>query len=346
MAKKACHDCPSLLALSPMGREGRSRAARGLVLAMSGKKIVDVVAAVILQPDGRFLLARRPDGKPYAGYWEFPGGKVEAGESLFQALARELHEELGIEVEHAYPWLVRHFDYEHASVKLHFFRVVAWGGEPHGKESQLLAWQTPGSVDVAPLLPANGPILSALELPSVCAVSNIAEMGEEPFMARFAGALENGLRLVQLREKFFPPPELERVALQVVTLAHAHGARVVINADARLAGAVGADGVHLPSAALMRLDTRPGIGLVGASCHSSDELARASELELDYVLLGAVLPTLSHPGAPALGWDAFAALIRDYPLPVYALGGMCPAHLETAWTAGAHGIAMLRGAWS
>ncbi|MDP2786180.1 MAG: Nudix family hydrolase [Sulfurimicrobium sp.] len=310
------------------------------------RKVVDVVAAVIVQPDGRFLLARRPDGKPYAGYWEFPGGKVEAGESLFQALARELHEELGIEVKHAYPWLVRHFDYEHASVKLHFFRVVAWDGEPHGKESQLLAWQTPGSVDVAPLLPANGPILSALELPATLAISNIAEMGEEPFMSHLAGALENGLRLIQLREKSLSLPELERVARRVVSLAHGYGARVVINAEVRLAQAVGADGVHLTAAALMRLEARPQDRLVGASCHSVEELERAAELELDYVLLGAVLPTLSHPGAHALGWEAFAGLIKDYPLPVYALGGMSPAHLETAWAAGAHGIAMLRGAWA
>lgn len=310
------------------------------------KKIVDVVAAVIMQPDGRFLLARRPDGKPYAGYWEFPGGKVEAGESLLHALARELHEELGIEVKHAYPWLVRHFDYEHASVKLHFFRVVAWVGEPHGKESQVLAWQTPGSVDVAPLLPANGPILSALELPSVCAISNITEMGEEPFMVSMAKALEQGLRLIQLREKSPALPELERVALRVVTLAHAHGARVVVNADVRLAQAIGADGVHLTSAALMSLDARPQTRLVSASCHSADELAKAAELGLDYVQLSPVLPTLSHPGAPVLGWDAFAALAGECPLPVYALGGVSRAHLETAWAAGAHGIAMLRGAWS
>lgn len=310
------------------------------------RKIVDVVAAVIMQPDGRFLLARRPDGKPYAGYWEFPGGKVEAGESLFQALARELHEELGIEVKHAYPWLVRHFDYEHASVKLHFFRVVAWAGEAHGKESQLLAWQMPCSVDVAPLLPANGPILNALELPTTIAISNIAEMGEEPFMLHLANALENGLGLIQLREKSLSLPELERVARRVVALARPYGAKVMINGDTRLAEVVGADGMHLPAAALMRLEVRPRIGLVGASCHSVAELARASELELDYVLLGAALPTLSHPGARALGWEAFAALIRDYPLPVYALGGMSPAHLETAWAAGAHGIAMLRGAWS
>jgi 8-oxo-dGTP diphosphatase len=310
------------------------------------RKMVDVAAAVIMRPDGRFLLARRPDGKPYAGYWEFPGGKVEAGESPFQALTRELHEELGIGVKHAWPWLTRHFDYPHASVKLHFFRVLAWDGEPHGKEGQALAWQMPGNVAVAPLLPANGPVLRALELPATLAISNIAEMGEEPFMSRFAYALENGLRLIQLREKSLPRPELERVARRVVALAHSCGAKVAINGDAALAEAIGADGVHLPVAALMRLEARTGSGLLGASCHSAADLARASELGLDYVLLGAVLPTLSHPGAPALGWDAFAALVKEYPLPVYALGGMNPAHLEAAWSAGAHGIAMLRGAWS
>lgn len=313
---------------------------------MSGTKVVDVVAAVILQADGRFLLARRPEGKAYAGYWEFPGGKVETGESLFHALERELHEELGIETEYAWPWLVRHFDYEHARVKLHFFRVVAWKGEPHGKEGQLLAWQAPSEVDVAPLLPANGPILKALELPAVCAISNIAELGETLFMEKMAKALGNGLRLIQLREKSLPTHELERVARKVVVLGHAHGARVVVNADVQLAQAVGADGVHLTAAALMSLDARPLVGLVSASCHSAAELTKAAELGLDYVQLSPVLPTLSHPGAPTLGWSGFSELIRDYPLPVYALGGVTMEHLEAAWASGAHGVAMLRGAWN
>lgn len=313
---------------------------------MSHKKIVDVVAAVILQPDGRFLLARRPEGKPYAGYWEFPGGKVEAGEALQHALARELHEELGIGVERAWPWLVRHFDYEHASVKLHFFRVVDWHGEPHGREGQLLAWQAPGQVDVAPLLPANGPILSALGLPSRYAITQFAAMGEMRFMEQLEAALENGPRLIQLREKALPPAGQARAAQQVIERAHAHGARVVINSGMDPACAAGADGVHLTSADLLRLEHRPQRGLCGASCHNAAELARAAELALDYVLLGAVLPTLSHPGEAALGWEGFTDLIKDYPLPVYALGGMQPGQLEIAWQAGAHGIAMLRAAWA
>src|SRR3990170_3749694 len=96
---------------------------------------LEVAAAVILRADGKFLLAQRPAKKVYAGYWEFPGGKIENGESAEQAMKRELHEELGIDVERAYPWITRDYDYAHAAVRLRFFRVVAWRGEPHGREA-------------------------------------------------------------------------------------------------------------------------------------------------------------------------------------------------------------------
>ena len=96
---------------------------------MAGPSLVEVAAAVLIRPDDSFLLACRPDGKPYAGYWEFPGGKIEAGESPLQALTRELDEELGITVRQATPWLTRTFSYPHATVRLRFYRVTAWHGE-------------------------------------------------------------------------------------------------------------------------------------------------------------------------------------------------------------------------
>jgi 8-oxo-dGTP diphosphatase len=154
------------------------------------------------------------------------------------------------------------------------------------------------------------------------------------------------LRLLQVREKTLPPAQLENVSRRAVALAHAHGARVVVNAGLDLARTTGADGVHLTAAALMALDARPPVDLVGASCHSGVELAHAARLGLDFVQLSPVLPTLSHPGAATLGWDGFAGLIRDYPLPVYALGGMGAAQLDMARGMGAHGIAVLRTAWS
>ena len=128
---------------------------------------ISVVAGVVLNHDGDYLLSSRPAGKPYAGYWEFAGGKVEEGESELAALKREFEEELGIHIHHATPWLSKVHRYEHAIVSLRFFRVRAqdWSGELQAKEGQNWSWQRAGDFDVAPMLPANGPILSALAVP-------------------------------------------------------------------------------------------------------------------------------------------------------------------------------------
>jgi len=307
---------------------------------------IEVAAAVILRDDGRFLLGQRPAGKVYAGYWEFPGGKIEAGEAPLPALTRELHEELGIEVETAYPWLTRDYDYAHAAVRLRFFRVMKWSGDLRGRESQRFVWQSPDAISVDPLLPANAPILRALQLPPVYAITRAAELGRAEFLRRLEQALARGLKLVQVREKQLDEKELRELAARVIELAHAHGARVLVNGNLRLARELGADGVHLTSAQLKETRQRPELVLVGASCHDATELEQAHAVAADFVVLGPVLPTPTHPGAAGLGWARFAALLKDCPLPVYALGGLGPADLETAWRHGAHGISMMRGAWS
>lgn len=306
---------------------------------------VEVVAAVIERPDGAFLLAQRPAGKVYAGYWEFPGGKVEPGEPLSTALARELHEELGIDVEIARRWIVQTYAYPHATVRLNFFRVSAWRGEPHGKEAQRLAWQQLRALDVAPLLPANAPVLRALQLPFEYAITHAGEIGAEEQLRRLDARLAQGLRLIQVREKGMSAPELERFAAAVIALARPRGAQVLINADIELALRLGADGVHLAAAQLVLLQRKPALRWCAASCHDAGELARAAALGVDFVVLGPVQSTLSHPGAMPLGWEGFADLARGATVPVYALGGMGPGDLETAWRCGAHGIAMLRGSW-
>lgn len=308
-------------------------------------KIIEVSAAVLQKTDGIFLLAQRPPGKIWAGYWEFPGGKLEAGESAHDALVRELREELGIEVQTAYPWLTRIFTYPHATVRLRFFRVTEWSGEMHPHEGQQFKWQMPGEVNVSPVLPANVSILRALELPTLYAISNVAELGVEGFIARLEIALTNGLRLLQLREKHLADAELRELAQRVVVLAHAQGAKVLLNGDVALAQQVGADGVQLSSRQLSELKVRPDLDWCAASCHSLDELQRAEALGCDFALLSPVLPTLSHPGAPHLGWDAFSAIAVDSSIPVYALGGLTRGDMITAWQRGAHGISLLRQAW-
>ena len=304
--------------------------------------IVEVAAAVITRPDGSFLLARRPEGKPYAGYWEFPGGKVNPDESLLHALRRELLEELGIQVEHAYPWITRTFTYPHATVRLCFYRVVEWHGEPHPRENQELSWQSPGNAGVEPMLPANAPVLRALELPPVYAITNAAEWGEKISLTRIEHALQGGLRLMQVREKRMTRETLLVFAKEVVALAHRHGARVLINSNVSLCREIGADGVHFPSSALMNLAELPDVEWCGASCHNAEELSRAEQLGMNFAVLAPVLPTLSHPESKALGWQKFAALVRGYSLPVYALGGLRHEDLPTAQEHGGHGIAMMR----
>ena len=119
---------------------------------------MDVAVGVLIDAQGRFLLTSRPAGKVYAGHWEFPGGKVEPGESIEQALRRELHEELGITIVHAEPWQVELMDYPHARVRLHFCKVHAWEGEFEMREQQAMAWQDL-PVQVAPVLPGTVPVL-------------------------------------------------------------------------------------------------------------------------------------------------------------------------------------------
>jgi 8-oxo-dGTP diphosphatase len=308
-------------------------------------KIVDVAAAVLQRPDGCFLLAQRPRGKVYEGYWEFPGGKIEQGETPSQALCRELDEELGIQARCVYPWLSRVYRYPHATVKLHFLRVVQWSGDPISREGQAFAWQRPGELGVSPVLPANTAVLKALELPDRYAITNASELGEAESLAHLQLALSKGLTLVQVREKSFNKSRLRRFALEVVQQCRDKGAKVLINGDAELAVDVDADGVHLTSRQLIEASSRPQLAWCAASCHDQRELDQAAKLELDFVVLGPIRETPSHPQAQPLGWGRFRQIVVNAPIPVYALGGLASADLPDAWTHGAHGVAMVRGAW-
>jgi len=312
-------------------------------------KIVEVAAAVMLRADGQeFLLALRPEGKVYAGYWEFPGGKVEPGESVREALIRELQEELGITVTACSPWLTRQFTYPHATVRLHFWRVTAWDGEigiTAPLEHAAVNWEKCGkSASVTPILPANGPILKALSLPTTMAITMAETEGTEVQVERLEAALSNGLRLIQIRDKNWPSAQRLWFAEVVTRLVHNHpNALVLVNDDAHIARCVGADGLHLSSASLIECTQRPDFEWIGASCHNALELAKAVELGCDYALLGPVLPTLTHPEASAMGWAEFTRLITDCPIPVFALGGMQGDMMLEAQQNGAHGIAMMRG---
>lgn len=290
--------------------------------------------------DGAFLLAQRPSGKVYAGYWEFPGGKVEPGEAPPRALARELHEELGIDVRRAYPWITRTFVYPHAAVRLNFFRVTQWSGDPHPREHQALSWQRLDAPTASPMLPANAPVMASLALPVEYAITNAARYGIAEMLARLERRLAGGLRLVQVREPQWQEQERTLFTAQVLDLAHRYGCTVLVKSPFP-----GADGIHCTAAQLMSLKERPAGMLVAASCHSRIELERAMALELDFAVLGPVKSTSPGKVQSLLAWEGFARLAQASSIPVYAIGGVTRDDHEVAWRAGAHGVAMIRGSW-
>ncbi len=311
-------------------------------------RLVEVSAAILLREteSGReYLLAQRPPGKVYAGYWEFPGGKLEAGESFHDALIRELHEELGIEIEQAAPWLCREFTYPHARVRLKFFRATSWRGDIHPHEHTGIEWTRFGDTPiVTPVLPANGPILRALVLPETYAITNAVDNGIDAELERIARGLQNGIRLLQIRDKALPSDARRRFAQGVMALASSFpDACVLVNDDDPLARSIGANGLHLSSGKLHELGNRPDFDRVAASCHTPVDLERAAGLGIDFVVLSPVLATASHPEAAGMGWETFGQLVEHLTIPAYALGGMQPEILATAQAHGAHGIALMRG---
>ena len=323
-------------------------------------KITDVAVAVLQLPDGQFLLASRPSGKPYAGYWEFPGGKIEAGESDRNALIRELREELNIVITNCAPWFSFNMVYPHASVRLHTWRVSQWQDADtrglSGLEGQQFQWQRLDDLTVAPILPGCLPIFRALSLPKHTLITNASEVGTEAYLQHIRAYWGNiALRrlpdgefatldraLIQVREKSMPYAQLRDFAREIVAIAAEYNAIVLINSDESLANEVGADGVHLTSHDLTTRTTRPNVAWVGASVHNRDDLQRAANLGCDFGVLGHVKETASHPNTPPLGWNAFASMVTNTSIPVYAIGGMTHADLDIAVTHGAHGIAMMR----
>ncbi|UOD51695.1 Nudix family hydrolase [Orrella daihaiensis] len=306
--------------------------------------IIDVAVGVLLTDNGKVLLGDRPAGKPWAGWWELPGGKLEPGESVMQALGRELKEELGIELTDATPWVTYIHRYPTTTVRLHFCRVTGWVGEPQTLEQQQLKWVDIATATELPdLLPAAYPPLRWLKLPSKYLISSAhSSMGHAAFLDKLQVAMAQGVKLVQWREPAWDTPDMHAVFEQVKSCCHAHGAKLLINSVHDKALWHLADGVHLRAEDAKKLSGRPVAlqgKLVGVSTHNEQELAIARAIEADFVVLGPVLPTASHPGAATLGWDEFERLNQLAGLPAFAIGGQSSASLALAQSRGAHGIA-------
>lgn len=312
--------------------------------AAGARAFLHIAVGVLRNERGEILVCQRPPHKLYPGEWEFPGGKVEAGESGEAALARELHEELGIRVTAAEPLVrVRHV-YPELSVDLDTWLVTRFEGEPASTEHPAMAWVLPEALPRWPLLAADRPIVAALRLP--------AHLVFTP-EALSAAALSAGLEhlpagaLLRLRQPQLDDPAYAALAGALAPLCAARKLALVVDRAPERAAAWGAAGWHGTAAALRALRARPVPAHLwfGASCHDAAELAAAERLGADYAVLGPVQATPSHPGAPVLGWEGFERLARGAGLPVFAIGGLGPQQLAPARAHGARGVAGISAYW-
>lgn len=318
---------------------------------MSQKPFIRVAAGVILDDDGKVLLAQRPEGKPWAGWWEFPGGKIEQGESIHQALARELNEELGIHIKESFPWVSFVYEYPNTSVELHFRKVYQWQGEVRGLEQQAFAWTTPSQASLlGEILPASVSPLKWLNIPEQYAISHFQTPElSHLYWQRFEQLLQQGVKLFQFREPQWPEGKASKSLKtwfdKMLHSCHQYGAKLLLNSVHPKSWANLADGIHFRGQDAILLEERPlsQEKLMGVSCHHLADILYANHLNADFMVLGHVLPTPSHPHSEPLGWENFAKFAQEAGRPVFAIGGQTPADLTTARTHGAHGIAFIRG---
>jgi len=306
---------------------------------------LDVAVGIVRDGGGRVLVNQRPAGKDLAGRWEFPGGKLDTGELVDRALARELHEELGIEVIRQRPLISFPYRHEHSSVRLHVNEVLEYQGTASGREGQPLAWQAPGELQRMDLLDANRAIADAVILPRVCLITDTARFGIPRTLERLAQHAASRRLLLIVREKTLPAARAQDFVAQAAAICRPTGSMVSVHADCGPHETGQIDAIHYPSMALQGRTLPDVQGWIGVSCHGEDELRLAIGRGARYALLSPVKPTTSHPRAKPLGWPRFQALCRDIPVPVYALGGMSLADLDDAARHGAQGIAMLGAAW-
>ncbi|VAW81842.1 Mutator mutT protein (7,8-dihydro-8-oxoguanine-triphosphatase) / Thiamin-phosphate pyrophosphorylase-like protein [hydrothermal vent metagenome] len=312
-------------------------------------KRLHVAVAAITNAQQQVLVSLRPDHVHQGGRWEFPGGKLEPGETVEQALARELQEELGIMPTSAHPLIRIPYAYPDRQVLLDVWRVDKYKGHIHGREGQVVEWLPIDALGSRAFPAANLPIIQALQLPPLYLITPQPEpLPSTEFLHQLQDRLAHGIKLLQLRASSWSTEEYAELASRVLPLCQASGTLLLLNGEPALVEKLGADGIHLSSQRLNDCQTRPlpGHFKVFASCHDPDQLNKAMAIGADAALLSPVQATTSHPDAAPLGWDTFAAWVDHCTLPVYALGGMHPGDRARAQQYGGQGIAAIRSLWN
>ena len=322
---------------------------------MARDDFLHVAVGVIRNNRNQVLLSRRSSNVHQADLWEFPGGKVEPGETVNEALSRELKEELALTVKSAQPLIKIHHDYEEHSVLLDVWEVDSWGSDLldnnrlQGQEGQKLEWVDISSLGTRDFPAANKVIIKAIQLPGLYLICPEPDGECKDYINKFEICISAGVRLFQLRfgEKscYEKHEDLIKEMLELCKSSHS---RLLVNNLPDYAMKMGAHGVHLNSTRLMQLNERPldEDFLVSASCHNPSELEHACKIEIDFAVLSPVKATTSHQAATPLGWDKFTKLVEPVPIPIYALGGMQADDMKISSESGGQGISVLSGIWN
>ncbi len=318
------------------------------------KKALIVVAAVIDDGDGNILIQQRTSG-PFAGYWEFPGGKVEHDESLWVALARELKEELDLDAQSGAPLLQSRHAYPDRVIDLNVWRVNAWSGTVSPQEGQSVDWCHRDALASANLLPADAPIVTALLLPDYFAVTpNLQDIASTSARKQFVSALQHvvesrAIEILTLGQTASTDADYLRLAEQVVSVLGS-SCDVLLHGcpETRLShiNKTGAAGFHFGNSDLNAITHRESEWKwLAASCNTHEELQLAARSGVDFAVLGHVGATNSEGHQPLLGWERFNSMVSDVPLPVFAMGGMTLADVTIAQQHGGQGIAAIDEFW-
>lgn len=310
--------------------------------------MIEVAVGILTDEQGRVLISRRSADVHQANCWEFPGGKLEKDESVQKALARELQEELGIQVQQSSPLMALEHHYPDRSVRLLVRRVTDWQGQAQGLEGQPLQWRFPHELADLTFPAADHPIITALQLPVYYLITGDDPKQPQQFLNKLEQALQQGIRLVQLRAKTLTASEYEQLAIAAYAVCQRYQARLLLNISLTQWSQLPSDGLHLTAHQLAKLAQRPALKAhqwLAASCHHAQELAQAQAIGVDFAVLSPVQPTATHPEAEPLGWNQFAALVAKAKMPIYGLGGLDRHHLAQAQEAGAQGIAAIRALW-
>ncbi len=332
------------------------------------------IAIGVIFRRNQILISKRASGVHMPELWEFPGGKVKAGEESFQALYRELNEELGIRIQHAEPLICIPYVYEEPDKEpvrllLDVWYVPNFTGRPAAKEKQPLRWVNIEQLELFPFPAANKNIIAAILLPDVYLITPDLELATEEarkqYLDRLRSLCQHGVSLLQIRFKNSRMlVEYPQFIDELIAVSRAWQARVQLNSQTLLllrertpdvyqkilqtAAQDTKIGIHYTCEHLYQADTVADLQLKGyrsASCHQFQDIEQANRLQLDFINISAVRKTTSHPQAEPLGWEGFRDLCQYAQMPVYALGGMNQEHLQQARTAGAQGYAAISALW-